>query len=112
MAIQYGEHDSVEDAQAAMALYRSVHEKFETFVKGGGPQRVEEVNVEEAVGRVEEEEEPEVMHAALRRVSATAILEEGEGVEGEGTVSTGFGTMLSAEKERKIKLVSKRRKFN
>src|SRR5271170_6075273 len=68
LAIQFGEHDSVEDAQAAMALYRRVHDESETFVKGGGQQRLSEI--------VKEEEEEEVMHAALRRVSATAVLEE------------------------------------
>jgi uncharacterized glyoxalase superfamily protein PhnB len=103
LAIQFGEHDSVEDAQAAMALYRRVHVEFETFVKGGGQQRLSEIVKEE------EEEEEEVMHAALRRVSATAVLEE-ESLETEETVSP--KTTLSAEKERKIKLVSRRRKFN
>jgi len=118
VGIQFGEHDSVEDAQAAMALYRSVHEQFETFVKGGGQQRLSEVvKAEEVVGRaeeVEQEQEKEVMHAALRRVSATAVLEEDESVQSEGTVPSSFGKpyALSAEKERKIKLVSKRRKFN
>ena len=101
LAIQFGEHDSVEDAQAAMAVYRRVHDEFETFVKGGGQQRLSEI--------VKEEEEEEVMHAALRRVSATAVLEE-ESLETEDTVSP--KTTLSAEKERKIKLVSRRRKFN
>jgi hypothetical protein len=102
VAIQFGEHDSVEDAQAAMALYRRVHDEFETFVKGGGQQRLSEIVKEE-------EEEEVVMHAALRRVSATAVLEE-ESLETEVTVLT--KTSLSAEKERKIKLVSRRRKFN
>jgi uncharacterized glyoxalase superfamily protein PhnB len=102
LAIQFGEHDSVEDAQAAMALYRRVHDEFESFVKGGGQQRLSEIVKEE-------EEEEEVLHAALRRVSATAILEE-DSLETEETVSP--KTTLSADKERKIKLVSRRRKFN
>ena len=102
LAIQFGEHDSVEDAQAAMALYRRVHDEFETFVKRGGQQRLSEIVKQE-------EEEEEVMHAALRRVSATAVLEE-ESLEIKDMVPP--KTTLSAEKERKIKLVSRRRKFN
>jgi len=115
VGIQFGEHDSVEDAQAAMALFRSVHPAFETFLKAlysGEQQALEAEGVEKKEVVIQTEEVivqtdgEEVMHAALESVTATAVEEETSEV-----VETVTDT-LSEEKERKIKIVSKRRKFN
>ena len=116
VGIQFGEHDSVEDAQAAMALFRSVHPAFETFLKAlysGEQQALEAEGVEKKEVVIQTEEVivqtdgEEVMHAALESVSATTVVED-ETSEIVETVTDA----LSEEKERKIKIVSKRRKFN
>ena len=115
VAIQYGEHDSVEDAQAAMALFRSVHHAYEAFYQrfhSGQPleEEEEEEGKQEMVMQVEEvvvTEEPDITHASLQIVSAVTVVEHESPQIAETILAP-----LSAETERKIKIVSKKRKFN
>ena len=108
VAIQYGEHDSVEDAQAAMALYRHVHKDFETLWRSKhNVQEIADIAEMKTTESGEEAKEQEITHAALEIVSTTTVVEE---VTPPAEVK--IPKPLSAEKERKIQNMMKRRKLN